>query len=140
MNKRIPARAKTLITKARAMRRKAYAPYSNYTVGAALLGKNGRVYAGCNVENASYGLTVCAERNAFFQAVADGCRAFSALVVATEDGGSPCGACLQVAREFGPSLAVTLVGARGEARETSLLALLPSPFGPGRRRRPQSRR
>jgi cytidine deaminase len=118
----------TLIAEARRMRRKAYAPYSSYAVGAALLGADGRLYTGCNVENASYGLSICAERAAFFQAVAAGCRRFTALVVATQDGAPPCGACLQVAREFGPELAVLLVGSSGPARETSLADLLPSAF------------
>lgn len=119
---------KALTNTAQAMRKAAYAPYSGYTVGAALAGANGKVYAGCNVENASYGMTICAERNAYFQAVADGCRTFDALVVATEDGGAPCGACLQVAREFGARLAVTLVDANGKLRETTLAELLPRPF------------
>jgi cytidine deaminase len=122
----------TLIAAARAMRRKAYAPYSNYAVGAALLGEDGRIYVGCNVENGSYGLTVCAERAAIFQAVAAGCRAFEALAIATEDQAPPCGACLQVAREFGPTLRIVLAGATGEARETTLAELLPSPFVPRR--------
>ena len=115
---------------ARAMRKRAYAPYSGYAVGAALLGSNGRVYTGCNVENASYGLTVCAERIAIFQAVADGCRSFEALAVATGDCGSPCGACLQVAREFGGRLTVLIAGDSGAARERALADLLPSPFLP----------
>ena len=125
---------------ARSMRGKAYAPYSGYTVGAALLGKNGRVYRGCNVENASYGLTVCAERSAFFQAVADGCRKFAALAVATPDGGSPCGACLQVAREFGPGLPILLLAASGKPREAVLEDFLPRPFLPKPRIRAKSSR
>jgi cytidine deaminase len=119
---------KALTRKAQLMRKLAYAPYSGYRVGAALLGRNGRVYAGCNVENASYGLTICAERAAYCQAVADGCRGFEALVVATEDGGAPCGACLQVAREFGPGLDVALVDAAGRLRQTTLAELLPLPY------------
>ena len=121
----------TLVKTARAMRKRAYAPYSGYAVGAALLGSNGRVYTGCNVENASYGLTVCAERIAIFQAVADGCRSFEALAVATADCGSPCGACLQVAREFGPSLTRADRRSLGRGAASSTLAeLLPSPFLP----------
>jgi cytidine deaminase len=117
-----------LVKAARAARRNAYAPYSGYAVGAALLGRNGRVYRGCNVENASYGLTVCAERSAFFQAVADGCRSFAALAVATPDGGPPCGACLQVAREFGAKLPILLAGPNGSAGEAVLEDFLPRPF------------
>jgi cytidine deaminase len=117
-----------LVRAARAARRNAYARYSGYAVGAAVLGRNGRIYRGCNVENASYGLTVCAERSAFFQAVADGCRSFAALAVATEDGGPPCGACLQVAREFGPGLPILIAAARGGAREAVLEDFLPRPF------------
>jgi cytidine deaminase len=127
--------ADDLVAKARAMRARAYAPYSRYRVGAALLGTDGVVYAGCNVENASYGLTVCAERSAYFQAVAAGCRTFAALAVATENGGAPCGACLQVAREFSADLAVLIAGPRGPARETTLAALLPAPYVPARARK-----
>ncbi len=119
-----------LVGHARAARQQAYAPYSKYQVGAALLAQDGRVFSGCNVENASYGLTVCAERNAYFQAVAAGCREFAALVVATENGASPCGACRQVAREFGIDLPIHLVDSRGQVKTTSLAALLPDAFGP----------
>jgi cytidine deaminase len=105
-------------------------------VGAALLAKDGRVFVGCNVENASYGLTVCAERTAFFQAVAAGVTGFSELVVATADGAPPCGACLQVAREFCTRLRITLVDAAGAVRTTNLAKLLPAPFSPdGRKKR-----
>jgi cytidine deaminase len=123
------------IAMARAARKRAYAPYSRYRVGAALLCKDGRAFAGCNVENASYGLTVCAERNAVLQALAAGCRRFEALVVATEDGAAPCGACLQVVREFAADLPITLVDARGRARDTSLAELLPHPYVRARRSR-----
>jgi cytidine deaminase len=117
-----------LVSIARAMRRKAWAPYSGYRVGAALLGKNGRVYRGCNVENASYGLTICAERSAIFQAVADGCRSFQALAIATADGGPPCGACLQVACEFGTRLRIILASGSRTATEGVLMDFLPRPF------------
>ena len=96
-----------LIAKAVEVRRKAHAPYSKYLVGAALLAKDGRVFVGCNVENASYGLTCCAERNAVFAAVAAGAKKFVAVAVVTANGGSPCGACRQVLREFGPKLLST---------------------------------
>lgn len=128
-------KALALVTKARAMRKRAYAPYSRYSVGAALLGADGVVYAGCNVENASYGLTICAERTAYATAVAAGCRTFIALAVATDDGAAPCGACLQVAREFGGTLTVLLAGPKGAAHATTLPQLLPAPFPPPAARR-----
>ncbi len=91
-----------LIEQARKSRANAYAPYSVYHVGAAVLGANGRVYSGCNIENLSYGLTVCAERNAVAAMIADGCREIQAVAVVTRDGGTPCGACRQVLLEFAP--------------------------------------
>ncbi|MEQ8768621.1 MAG: cytidine deaminase [Planctomycetota bacterium] len=109
---------------------RAYAPYSRYSVGAALVGEDGRVFAGCNVENASYGLTICAERNAIFHAVAEGCRSFEKIIVVTKDGGSPCGACRQVLSEFGP-MEVVLGRLDGEIMErTTSTELLPNAFGP----------
>jgi cytidine deaminase len=90
-----------LLAAARAARRHAYAPYSGYAVGAAVYCEDGRIYTGANVENASYGLTVCAERVAIFRAVSEGARRIRALAVVTPDGGTPCGACRQVLAEFG---------------------------------------
>ena len=90
-----------LIELATEAREQAYAPYSNYAVGAALRGKSGRVYTGCNVENAVYSLTICAERNALFKAVSEGEREFVALAVVTANGGSPCGSCRQVLADLG---------------------------------------
>lgn len=92
----------TLIAAARKVQANAYAPYSHFTVGAALLGADGEIYTGCNVENASYGLSICAERNAIFHAVACGCTAFTALAIAGDSEGftTPCGACRQVMAEF----------------------------------------
>jgi cytidine deaminase len=90
-----------LIAQAQAARERAYAPYSNFAVGAALLARDGRVFTGCNVENASYGLTVCAERVAICKAVSEGCRDFAAIAVVTATGATPCGACRQVLVEFG---------------------------------------
>lgn len=81
-------------------RENAYAPYSNYKVGAAVLGADGQVYTGCNVENASYGLSICAERSAIFAMVNAGCTKALEIAVVTEDGGTPCGACRQVLFEF----------------------------------------
>jgi cytidine deaminase len=89
-----------LLMLAAQVRERAYAPYSNYKVGAAVLGKSGKTYLGCNVENASYGLTVCAERNAIFKGISEGEKEFTAIAVVTPNGGSPCGACRQVEFEF----------------------------------------
>ncbi len=119
-----------LIAKAAEVRRKAHAPYSKYLVGAALLAKDGRVFVGCNVENASYGLTCCAERNAVFAAVAAGAKKFVAVAVVTANGGSPCGACRQVLREFGPKLLVIMATPKGKAVAATLDDLLPGSFGP----------
>lgn len=118
-----------LIEAARQARERAYAPYSHYLVGAALLCADGRIYTGCNVENASYSLTICAERNAIFQAVADGQRDFVALAVIGNNHAIPCGACLQVMSEFAPTLPVYIASAAEEnIIETSVDALLPTQF------------
>ncbi len=109
-------------------RRKAYAPYSHYKVGAALLGKSGKVYTGCNVENASYGHTICAERTAVVKAVSEGETEFEAIAVVTKNSGSPCGACRQVLSEFAPSLIVYIADKDGEFRTTTLKDLLPDSF------------
>lgn len=124
--------AARLVAAAMAARRRAYAPYSRYRVGAAVLGGSGRIYSGCNVENASYGLTICAERNAVFQAVAAGEKRILACAVAAAAGkpASPCGACRQVLREFGPEMPVYLVAAAGRWSLRKLSALLPDSFGP----------
>lgn len=122
----------TLEQAARAARERAHAPYSRYRVGAALLGEDGRVFTGCNVENASYGLCLCAERSALATAVDAGMPRFRALVVAT--GGAraaaPCGMCRQVLAEFPPSFPVRCVSERGDRLDTSVAELLPYPFGP----------
>jgi cytidine deaminase len=116
-----------LADKARAM---AYAPYSNYRVGAALLTGSGKVYTGVNVENASYGLAICAERTAAVKAVSAGEREFVAIAVVTDNGGSPCGACRQVLAEFGPQMRIILADSAGKSREYSMSELLPDSFGP----------
>ncbi|HHV65752.1 MAG TPA: cytidine deaminase [Peptococcaceae bacterium] len=110
----------------------AYAPYSGYRVGAAVLWDSGRITAGSNVENSSYGLTVCAERNAIFQGVALGERKIKALAVAVPDANlpTPCGACRQVIREFADDCDVVLVNGQGETKLASLQELLPFSFGP----------
>jgi cytidine deaminase len=121
-----------LVAAACEARRRAYAPYSRFTVGAALLADDGQIYTGVNVENASYGLTVCAERNAVGAMAGAGGRRVLALAVCTENSVTPCGACRQVLSEFvdhESDLPVWLVDGRGEMRETSLAALLPDSFG-----------
>lgn len=114
-----------LIEQAIAARQRAYAPYSNFQVGAALLAKDGRVFTGCNVENLSYGLTICAERNAVFAAVAAGVREFTAIAIVadTREPISPCGACRQVMAEFGDFkvLSATLDGKTFESAVGQLL-------------------
>ncbi len=120
-----------LISAALEARRHAYAPYSHYRVGAALLTSDGEIYTGVNVENAVYPLGLCAERVAVFKAVSEGHRRFEAIVVATENGGTPCGACRQVLAEFGLDLTVFVVNGQGElVLETTLRDLLPAAFGP----------
>jgi len=119
-----------LIASAAAARERAYAPYSNFKVGAALKGKSGRVYAGCNVENAAYGPSMCAERTAIFKAVSEGEREFEAIAIVTENGASPCGSCRQVMMEFAPDMAVIIADTQGQARFTTVRALLPDGFTP----------
>ena len=119
-----------LIQAAVAARKQSYSPYSKYAVGAALLADNGRFYTGCNVENSSYGLTICAERTAVVKMVSEGVRKIEAIVVCTENAGSPCGACRQVLAEFAGDVPLWLVDANGNGRETTLYTLLPDHFGP----------
>ena len=121
---------KALLEAACEARKLAYAPYSNYLVGAAVLTGNGRIITGCNVENASYGLSNCDERTAVFKAISEGARELRAIVVCTENGGSPCGACRQVLTEFSGDMPVWLTDIHGNLRETTLYALLPDHFGP----------
>lgn len=119
-----------LMALAREVRRAAYAPYSRYLVGSAVLGEDGKIYVGCNVESASYGLTICAERNAIFRMVAEGCRAWVAIAVVTEDGSTPCGACLQVLSEFAEAgnCPIITLNAHGRKRIYTLKALIPKSF------------
>ena len=122
---------RALIDLANEARRRAYAPYSNYPVGAALRTKSGRIFTGCNVENAAYPTGMCAERIAIFKAVSEGEREFEVIAVATSNGGSPCGGCRQVMAEFGLDT-IVLIG-DGEGRlmqETTVAGLLPGAFTP----------
>jgi cytidine deaminase len=109
----------------------AYAPYSHYAVGAAVLTASGRMYDGVNIENAAYPTGICAERVAVFKAVSEGERQFTAIAIVTEKGGSPCGSCRQVISEFGPQTIVILADEQGHiVQETTISALLPGAFGP----------
>jgi cytidine deaminase len=119
-----------LVSAARAAQARAYAPYSNFRVGAALEGEDGDVYVGCNVENASYGLTICAERAAVCAAVAAGVQRFRRAVVVSDvdPPAAPCGACRQVLSEFGRDFRVEAVGPHGHASWT-MGELLPAAFG-----------
>ena len=121
-----------LIRRALAVRANAHAPYSKFLVGAALLTESSEIIVGSNMENASYGLTICAERVAFGTAIAAGHRAFQALAVATSGGHPPCGACRQVAAEFCDDLPVLLIDAdrRGSVVESNLHDLFPGSFKP----------
>jgi cytidine deaminase len=120
-----------LIEAAKETRRRAYAPSSRFNVGAAILGVDGKTYVGCNVENASFGLTICAERVAVANAIAHGCREFRALAVVSEtDNGpaTPCGACRQVLAEFCPTLTIICARETGKMRILALNDLLPDRF------------
>jgi len=119
-----------LMAEAVRARRRAYAPYSKFPVGAALLLKDGRVIHGCNVENASYGLAVCAERNAMWRAVCEGERDFVAMAVTAREGqgAPPCGSCRQVLHEFAPNLWIYWRDRRGRILKRRLSQLLPMAF------------
>jgi cytidine deaminase len=120
-----------LITLAQEARRRAYVPYSNYPVGAALVTPSGKFFTGCNVENAAYPTSLCAERVAVFKAVSEGERKFAAIAVVTSNGGTPCGSCRQVLAEFGLDTVVLIADADGTLRqETTVAGLLPGAFGP----------
>jgi len=123
-----------LVQAALAARTHAYAPYSNYQVGAAILAADGQIFTGVNVENASYGLSICAERTAVVRMIATtGLQHIEAVAVATANGGSPCGACRQVLVEFAAhDIPVWLVDAEGHVEPFTLHGLLPAHFGPER--------
>ncbi len=111
-------------------RRWAYAPYSKYTVGAALLTSSGKIYVGVNIENAAYPTSMCAERVAVFKAVSEGETNFNAMAVASSNGGTPCGACRQVLSEFGLETKILVVNGNGDIeQETTVAEMLPGAFG-----------
>lgn len=120
-----------LIQAADEARQHAYVPYSRYRVGAALLTQDGQTIRGCNVENAAYPMSICAERTALVKAISEGIRDFQAIVVVTDNGGSPCGACRQMLYEFAPDLQVIIADGAGKVHlDLSLRDLLAYGFGP----------
>jgi cytidine deaminase len=121
-----------LIESAKAASRHAYCPYSQFRVGAAVLGGSGKLYAGCNIENASYGMTICAERSALARAVTDGETKIDAVVVYTPTAmpTAPCGACRQALNEFGPEMECICVCDGNNVAHATLKELLPAAFGP----------
>ena len=126
----MPPDADELLALAAEARERAYAGYSGFAVGAALRTRSGKVYTGCNIENASYGLTVCAERVAIWKAVSEGETEFEALVVVTSIGGSPCGACRQVMAEFALDMLVIIADLENVRSVWSVAELLPGAFLP----------
>ncbi len=119
---------KKIIRSAIAARKKAYAPYSKFKVGAAIETKDGRIYTGCNVENASYGLSICAERVAVTKAVSEGAKRFKRIVIVTKNATTPCGACRQFLMEFNPDLEIIFADPKGRSNKTTLSKLLPRAF------------
>jgi cytidine deaminase len=120
-----------LIDLAKEARRRAYAPYSNYPVGAVLRTKSGKMFTGCNVENAAYPTSMCAERTAIFKAVSEGEKEFDVIAVVTPNGGTPCGSCRQVMSEFGLDTLILVADAEGrQVLETTVAGLLPEAFRP----------
>ena len=121
----------SLIKAAKNAREKSYCPYSNYAVGAAIKTKDNKIYKGVNVENASYGLVICAERSAVFNAVTDGNKNIEEIAIVTKDGGAPCGGCRQVLNEFNPNMIVIISNEDGsKITKYRLKELLPDSFGP----------
>jgi len=119
-----------LVQAARKARLRAYTPYSNYKVGAALLTQDGTIFTGCNVENAAYPACICAERVAITKAISEGCQNFTAIAIVTRNGGSPCGVCRQVMNEFAPDMLVILADEEQIIAQYRLSDLLPEGFGP----------
>jgi len=122
---------RVLIDLANEASRRAYAPYSNYQVGAALRTRSGRIFTGCNIENAAYPTSMCAERVVIFKAVSEGEKEFEVLAVVTSNGGAPCGGCRQVMAEFGLDMLVLIADGEGRlVQETTVAGLLPGAFTP----------
>ncbi len=120
-----------LVEAAQEARNRAYAPYSNYLVGAALLTSNGEIISGCNIENAAFSPTICAERVAIFKAISEGRQNFDAIAVVTSNAGAPCGVCRQVIQEFAPDILVIVADAEGNVKhEFPFQEILPYGFGP----------
>lgn len=129
----VDEQTKSLIDAALKAANFAYIPYSHYPVGAALRASDGTVYGGCNIENAAYPATICAERTAFVKAVSEGQRDFEAIAVVTPTGGSPCGTCRQVMHELAPNLRVFIADMDGVIyADTTIGDLLPNCFTPGK--------
>ena len=120
----------TLVKKARSAKKYSYSPYSKFRVGAALLSTSGKIYTGCNIENSSFGLTVCAERTALFKAISEGTRKFRALAIASDAKGfiPPCGACRQVILDLARDVDVIMTDSRGKTKILKAIELLPYPF------------
>jgi cytidine deaminase len=120
---------RSLIGLAQEARRRAYAPYSNYPVGVALRARSGRIFTGCNIENAAYPASICAERTAIFKAISEGEKEFDVITVVSSGGGTPCGSCRQVMAEFGLDTIVLVADAEGRlVLETTVERLLPNAF------------
>ena len=120
-----------LLSLARLAMQRSYSPYSHFKVGACLLAEDGRIFQGCNIENASFGITNCAERTALFKAVSEGAQTFTAIAIASETGPAyPCGACRQALNEFAPDIRVMVTWGDTQVEKTTLPALLPNSFGP----------
>jgi cytidine deaminase len=120
----------TLARRALAARKHSYSPYSNFRVGAALLTKSGKIYTGCNIENSSYGLTICAERTALFKAISEGEKKFAAIAIASDENGftPPCGACRQVIMDLAGDVDVILTKKNGTTKVLRMTELLPHAF------------
>lgn len=121
----------TLVKRAQSAKRYSYSPYSRFRVGAALLTRSGKIITGCNVENSSYGLTICAERTAMFKAISEGYTKFTAIAIATDEDSftEPCGACRQVIMDLAGDIDFIMSKPNGEMKLVKMSALLPFPFG-----------
>ena len=122
---------KKLINEAEKARKRAYTPYSKFKVGAAVLNADGKIFTGCNIENASFGLAICAERVAIFKAISEGSTKFEAIAVIgdTVTPCSPCGACRQVISEFGEDIPLIMANLKGDVKIKKIKELLPEAFG-----------